>query len=188
MMDRRAFIGTLAGGLLSAPLASAVEAPRIGVLSLLAAPIPDRFLTPFRERLAELSYVDGHNLAIEYRFAEQRLTRVSGLATELISLGVKVFIAIGPAVLKAVKSTTASVPIVAIDFESDPVAAGFVASIARPGGNVTGTFLDQAELRGKWLELLKETTPKLARVAVAWDSSVPPYQLNAIKASAQSLA
>ena len=187
-MDRRAFLGTLASGLVAAPLPSAVEPVRIGILSPLAAPIQSSVLTAFRERLAELSYVDGQNLAIEYRFAEERLARVPNLAAELIiGLGVKVIISIGPAVLKAVKSATATVPIVAIDFESDPVAAGFVASIARPGGNVTGTFLDQAELSGKWLELLKETTPKLARVAVAWDSSTPPYQLNAIKASAQSV-
>jgi len=186
-VDRRAFLGTLASGLVAAPLASAVEPVRIGILSPLAAPIQSSVLTAFRERLAELSYVDGQNLAIEYRFAEERLARVPNLAAELIGMGVKVIISIGPAVLKAVKSATATVPIVAIDFESDPVAAGFVASIARPGGNVTGTFLDQAELSGKWLELLKETTPKLARVAVAWDSSTPPYQLNAIKASAQSV-
>ena len=102
-MDRRSFIGTVAGGLLAAPIASAVEPVRIGVLSQSAGPIPSHVLTAFRDRLAELSYVDGHNLAIEYRFAEERLTRVPDLAGELIGLGVKVIIAIGPAVLKAVR-------------------------------------------------------------------------------------
>jgi putative ABC transport system substrate-binding protein len=188
-MNRRSFLGTLAGGLLAAPLAGAVEPVRIGVLSS-DAEILSHLLKAFRDRLGELSYVDGQNLAIEYRFAEERLARLPDLAVELIGLGVGVIIAVGPAVLKAAKSTTATVPIVAIDFESDPVGAGFVASLARPGRNVTGTFLDQAELSGKWLQLLKETIPKLSRVAVFWDSSTPPppYQLHAIKGVAESIA
>jgi putative tryptophan/tyrosine transport system substrate-binding protein len=77
---------------------------------------------------------------------------------------------------------------VAIDFESDPVAEGFVASLARPGRNITGTFLDQADLSGKWRELLKEISPKLTRVALFWDSSAPSYQLDAIRASGRSMA
>ena len=188
-MDRRAFIGVLTGGLLTAPLARAVEPVRIGILSSGAA-IPSHVIKAFRDRLGELSYIDGQNLVIEYRFAEERFARLPDLAAELVGLRVGVIIAIGPAVLKAAKRATATLPIVAIDFESDPVAAGFVASLARPGGNVTGTFLDQAELSGKWLQLLKETIPKLSRVAVFWDSTTPPpsYQLNAIKAGAEAIA
>jgi putative ABC transport system substrate-binding protein len=166
----------MAGRLLAAPLASAVEPVHIGVLTT-GAPITSPLLTAFRERLGELSYVDGQNLAIEYRVAEEQLARLPDLVAELIGLRVGVIIAVGPAVLKAAKSATTTVPIVAIDFENDPVAAGFVASLARPGRNVTGIFLDQAELSGKWLQLLKETIPKLARVAVVWDSSTPPSQL-----------
>jgi putative ABC transport system substrate-binding protein len=188
-MDRRAFLGTLTGGLLAAPLARAVEPVRIGILSSGVA-VPSHVIKAFRDRLSKLSYIDGHNLAIEYRFAEERFARLPDLAGELIGLRVGVIIAIGPAVLKAAKRATATLPIVAIDFESDPVAAGFVASLARPGGNVTGTFLDQAELSGKRLQLLKETIPKLSRVAVFWDSTTPPpsYQLNAIKAGAEAIA
>ena len=188
-MDRRAFLGTLTGGLLAAPLARAVEPVRIGILSSGVA-VPSHVIKAFRDRLSELSYIDGQNLAIEYRFAEERFARLPDLAGELIGLRVGVIIAIGPAVLKAAKRATATLPIVAIDFESDPVAAGFVASLARPGGNVTGTFLDQAELSGKWLQLLKETIPKLSRVVVFWDSTTPPpsYQLNAIKAGAEAIA
>jgi len=145
-MDRRAFLGTLTGGLLAAPIARAVEPVRIGILSSGVA-VPSHVITAFRDRLGELSYIDGQTLAIEYRFAEERFARLPDLAGELIGLRVGVIIAIGPAVLKAAKRATATLPIVAIDFESDPVAAGFVASLARPGGNVTGTFLDQAELR-----------------------------------------
>ena len=185
-MDRRAFLGTMTGGLLAAPLARAVEPVRIGILSSGVA-VPSHVIKAFRDRLSELSYIDGQNLAIEYRFAEERFARLPDLAGELIGLRVGVIIAIGPAVLKAAKRATATLPIVAIDFESDPVAAGFVASLARPGGNVTGAFLDQAE---KWLQLLKETIPKLSRVAVFWDSTTPPpsYQLNAIKAGAEAIA
>jgi len=188
-MDRRAFLGTLTGGLLAAPLARAVEPVRIGILSSGVA-VPSHVIKAFRDRLSELSYIDGQNLAIEYRFAEERFARLPDLAAELVGLRVGVIIAIGPAVLKAAKRATATLPIVAIDFESDPVAAGFVASLARPGGNVTGTFLNQAELSGKWLQLLKETIPKLSRVAVFWDSTTPPlsYQLNAIKAGAEAIA
>jgi putative tryptophan/tyrosine transport system substrate-binding protein len=99
-----------------------------------------------------------------------------------------VVITVGPAALRAAKSATVPVPIVAIDMESDPAAAGFVIRLARPGGNITGVFLDQAELSGKWPELLKEINPRLSRVAVFWDSSTPPYQLDAIKAGGKSMA
>jgi putative ABC transport system substrate-binding protein len=83
---------------------------------------------------------------------------------------------------------TATVPIVAIDLETDPVAAGYVTSLARPGGNVTGVFLDQAELSGKWLDLIREAVPGLSRVAVLRDAATPLHQLHAIQAAAKKLA
>src|SRR5262249_44118663 len=110
------------------------------------------------------------------------------LAAELIGLRDDVIIALGPAALEAAKARTATVPIVASDLESDPVAAGFVASLARPGGNMTGTFLDQTEISGKWLELLKTAIPKLSRVAVLCDSTTPSHQLKALKMGAPALA
>ena len=94
----------------------------------------------------------------------------------------------GPSAIKAAKNVRGAVPIVAVDFESDPVAAGFATSFARPGRNITGVFLDQAALSGKWLELLKEAVPRLGRVAVLWDAATPPDQLNAIKVAANVLA
>jgi ABC-type uncharacterized transport system substrate-binding protein len=190
-MDRRTFLaGTSAVLLAAARVAEAIEdkPARIGVLSSSPPPIQVHVLKVFRESLAELAYIEGQNLAIEFRFADERLDRLPNLAIELIALGVDVIIAIGPAVLKATKSATATVPIVAIDFESDPIDAGFITSLARPGRNITGTFLDQAELTGKWLQLLKEMNPKLSRAAVLWDSSTPSYQLNAIKAVAKPMA
>jgi len=169
-MDRRVFLSALSGTLLAAPLAAEAQQAgkvyRIAILTTASSvSSPSANYEAFVQGLRESGYVEGRYLAIEYRFAEEQLTRLPDLAAELIGLRVGVIIAVGPAVLKAAKSATATVPIVAIDFESDPVAAGFVASIARPGGNVTGTFLDQAELTGKWLELLNETIRKLARVA-----------------------
>jgi len=161
-MDRRTFLaGTSALLLTAARVAEAIEdkPARIGVLSSSPPPIQVHILKVFRESLAELAYIEGQNLAIEFRFAEERLDRLPNLAVELIALGVDVIIAIGPAVLKAAKSATATVPIVTIDFESDPIDAGFITSLARPGRNITGTFLDQAELTGKWLQLLKEMNP-----------------------------
>jgi putative ABC transport system substrate-binding protein len=141
----------------------------------------------FRVKLAEFGYVEGQNLVLDERYAHGRRERVADLFAELMGLRVRVFVVVGPYVLKIASSAGTSIPIVAIDFESDPVAAGFVASLARPGGNVTGAFLDQAELSGKWLQLLKEINPRLSRVSVIWDSSTPSYQLDALKAGARSI-
>src|SRR5215471_13548154 len=160
---------------------------RIGFLDQFSGPLPN-LLSAFRESMGELGYVEDRNLAIDYRFAEGKTDRLPELAAELIGLRVDVIIALGPAALEAAKARTATVPIVASDLESDPVAAGFVASLARPGGNITGTFLDQAAISGKWLELLKTAISKLSRVAVLWDSTTPSHQLNAIKMGAQALA
>jgi ABC-type uncharacterized transport system substrate-binding protein len=153
-----------------------------------SAPIGPPLLRALQKRLSELGYVQGHNLTIEYRYALGRTESLPSLAAELVRLHLDVIISVGPAALKAAKAATATVPIVAIDFESDPVAAGLVASFARPGGNITGTFLDQAELSGKWLELMKEIVPNLSRVAALWDATTPSDQLNALKTGARTLA
>ena len=174
-MDRRAFISVVGGSILAASLAAEAQhdrIARIGFLDQFSGPLPN-LLSAFRESMSELGYVEGRNLAIVYRLADGRTDRLPELAAELIGLRVDVVIALGPAALEAAKARTATVPIVASDLESDPVAAGFVAALARPGGNMTGTFLDQAEISGKWLELLKTAIPKLSRVAVLWDSTTP---------------
>ena len=170
------------------------SASRVGVLYPGAAD----YLTPggpmahvpraLREGLAKLGYVDGRNVAIDLRAAEGQIDRLRDLAAELIERRTDVLIATGPAALKAARSVTAILPIVAIDLETDPVAAGYVTSLAHPGGNVTGVFLDQAELSGKWLELLREAVPGLSRVAVLRDAATPLHQLNAIEAAAKKLA
>src|SRR5437879_1347436 len=135
---------------------------RIGVLG--PTPISPSTDEGFRKGLGELGYTDGRNLAIEYRDAEG--TRLSDVARDLVQLKVDVIYARGPAAVRAAKGATRTIPVVAIDLESDPVAEGFVRGLAQPGGNITGVFLDLPELGGKQLQLLKEIIPQLSRVSV----------------------
>jgi ABC-type uncharacterized transport system substrate-binding protein len=142
----------------------------------------------FRESLSGLGYVEGQNLAIAYRGAAGRPEDLPRLAAELIGLKPDVMVVTGPASIRAVRGSLTSVPVVAIDLESDPVASGFVASLAHPGGNLTGVFLDHAALSGKWLQLLKEMVPKLGRAAVLWDPANASPQLEAINIAARALS
>lgn len=145
-------------------------------------------LQVLRAALAEFGYIENQTLKIEYRYAEEKEEKLPALAAELVKYPVDVIIAPGPSAIMAAKTATSVVPIIGLDYETDPVAAGFAASFAKPSGNITGVFLDQASLSGKWLQLLHETIPKLVRVAVLWDTSTPSYQLNAIKGAAKRLA
>ena len=165
-MDRRTFIGTLAGGLLAAPLAAEAQPPQAKVARIgLLGDVP-RFLDePFRQGLRELGYIEGQNIVIEHRAPEWKYERLPGLAVELVRLQVDVIVAASPAATKAAKQATSSIPIV-FTVSGDPVADGFVASLARPGGNVTGLATVGPELVGKQLEMLKAIVPKVSRVAV----------------------
>jgi len=147
----------------------------------------EHIVKAWRETLGELGYAEGRNLAIESRFAEGDVERLPALADELIRQRIDVIVAIGPAPLKAARAATSTLPIVAIDLETDPVAAGFLSSLARPGGNITGLFLDQPELAGKWLELLRDAVPNVSRAGAVWDSTTPRHQLEAIENAARSL-
>jgi putative ABC transport system substrate-binding protein len=137
--------------------------PRIGILN----PTSSSFFLPrveaFRQRLRELGYVEGKNILIEYRYAEGKFERLTDLAAELVQLKVDVIVTAGPGVLAAKKAST-TIPIV-FGAASDPVGAGIVSSLARPGGNITGLSNIAQDLDGKRLELLKEAFPKVARVA-----------------------
>ena len=173
-MDRRAFVSTLALGLLAAPLAAEAQPGkiwRIGYLASAAAENPPR--VAFRQRLRELGYVEGQNVTFEIRSAEGRLDRFPALAAELVRLNVDIIVASGgdPAIGAAQKATT-SIPIVMVA-ATDPIAAGFVASLARPGGNITGLTTQSQDIAGKALQLLKEAVPNLPRVAVLWDPASP---------------
>jgi putative ABC transport system substrate-binding protein len=175
-----------------APLVEAAQQPakaaRIGVLR----PAPDnsvfrRDFEGFRQVLRESGYAEGANLALEYRVRPGSPEELQALAEELVRLKVDVIVAIATAGVAAAAKATTGVPIVAVDLETDPLAAGYVATLARPGGNVTGLFLDFPELSGKWLELLKEAVPRLTRVAVLWDPATGPAQAKAAEAAARSL-
>ncbi len=170
MTTRRAFIGTLAGALLTAPLAAeaqpAAKVARIGWLGANLAPNP-HLHEAFRQGLRDLGYVEGRNLVIEYRDAEGKLERLPALAAELVALKVDVIVAGGTLAAVAATQATKTIPIV---FASaiDPVTSGFVTSLARPGGNVTGLSILAPELVGKCLEQLTQAVPGVSRVAVLW--------------------
>ena len=183
---------TLALGLLAVPLAA--EAPprapmsRVGFLHPGAlTPERTRYLDALRQGLRDHGYVEEQNLTLVYRWAAGRDERLPEFAAELVRLPVDVLVAISPAAVHAARQATTTLPIVAHDLETDPVARGLVASLARPGGNLTGMFFDFADFAGKWVELLKEVVPQLAHVAVLWDPRAGPVQLRAVEAAAHAL-
>jgi putative ABC transport system substrate-binding protein len=148
------------------------KVPRIAFLGG-ASPAPISYrIEAFREGLRELGYVEGKNIFIEYRYAEGKLDRLPALAAELVGLKVAVIVTGGPTPTRAAKEATSTIPIV-MALDNDPVGNGFVASLARPGGNITGLATLSPEISGKQLELLKEIVPRLSRVAVVGTSSNP---------------
>jgi len=181
------------GAMLSA-LSFSVEAqqtgkiPRIGYLSSLSASSDSSRNDAFRQGLKELGYVEEKNVAIEYEFAQGKLDRLPDLAGELVRLKVDVIVVGGSTATRAAKNATKLIPIVMINV-TDPVVLGFVVSLARPGGNITGLSNLAPELGGKRLELLKEIVPQLSRVAVLGDPNSPAYgpQLNELKLAARAL-
>jgi ABC-type uncharacterized transport system substrate-binding protein len=151
--------------------------PRIGYLNVPSpAEVPGRYRA-FREGLRELGYEEGKTILVEYRFAGGKLDRLPSLAAELVHLKVDVIVSGGPTPTRAAKEATSTIPIV-MAFDSDPVGNGFVKSLARPGGNITGLSNVAPEISGKRLELLKEIVPKLSRVAVLGMSSNPGNALS----------
>ena len=148
------------------------KVPRIGYLGATSVSATSDRTEPFRQGLRELGYVEGKNIVIEWRYAEGKLDRLPALAAELVRLKVDIIVTSGPIPTRAAKEATVTIPIVMAQ-DSDPVANGFVASLARPGGNITGLSTLRPELSGKQLELLKETVPKLSRVAVFGTSTHP---------------
>jgi putative tryptophan/tyrosine transport system substrate-binding protein len=185
-MRRIGLAVVLTGSLLCAAVIEAQQARvyRIGVLG--PTPIAPSSDEGFRKGLGQFGYTDGHNLVMEYRDGEG--TRLTELAGDLVRLNVDVIYARGPAAVRAAQGATHAIPVVAIDLESDPVAAGFVRGLARPGGNITGVFLDLPELGGKQLQLLREIIPRLSRVAVLGDPVLNAPQFQAIEVAARAMA
>jgi putative tryptophan/tyrosine transport system substrate-binding protein len=151
---------------------------RIGYLSSSDPASDSPRFEAIRLALRDLGYIEGQNIASEYRYAEGKLDRLPDLAAELVLLKVDIIVVGGDIPTRAAKKATKTIPIVIMGTGSDPVAAGLVESIARPGGNVTGITTLTRELGGKRLELLKEAVPKVARVTVLYDPTVPDSVLD----------
>ena len=162
--------------------------PRVGFFRP-APPSPEvaLILEAFKRGLREQGYVDGQNVAVEVRFPTTTADRLAPIAADLVRLKPDAIFAAASSGIDAVRNATTAIPIVALDLETDPLASGIVASLDRPGGNVTGIFLDFPELGGKWLELVKDVAPKVSRVAVLWDPATGRVPLKGAEAAAPSL-
>ncbi len=192
-------ISTLALGLLAVPLPTEAQQAgkvyRIGWLGVGGPGSLRRFkLKPspqhiaFRQRLGELGYVEGQNLVIERRWAEGKLGRLPDLAAELVRLKVDVIVtSSAPPAIRAAQQTTRTVPIVMVGADVDPVEAGFVVSLARPGGNITGLTNFASRLHPKRLELLKEAFPRISRVAILWSPAVRDQRMKEVETIGQAL-
>jgi len=192
-VKRREFI-TLLGGAAAWPLAARGQEPgkvrRIGFLGTSSASLERRLIDAFRQALGELGHVVGQNIAIEFRWAEGDDDRLPRLAAELVSLQPDVIVTTGTPGTLAAKRATDTIPIVFAS-SGNPLNTGLVASLAHPGGNVTGFTISGPELEGKRLQILKDAVPALSRVAVLWNSANPGnadfYQLTRAAAAALGL-
>ena len=192
MNTRRRIVLALGAGALAAPLASfAQQKPakvaRIGFLGTASASAYASRVEVLRAGLRDLGYVEGRNIAIEYRWAEGKYERLPGLAAELVQLKVDVIVAAATPAVQAARQATTTIPIVMVA-TVDPVGAGLVASLSRPGGNITGLSNISVDLSSKWVELLRVALPKLSRVAVLVNPGHPnhPAFLKNIQATAKT--
>ena len=191
-MDRRRFLLTSLTGVLAAPLAARAQQEgkryRIGVLERTSPAINAANLDGFRRGMHELGYVEGKDFVIEYRSADGRDERFSGLATELVRLKVDAILTRGTPAALAAKNATGTIPVVMAGV-GDPVGQGIVASLARPGGNVTGLSAVVTELYAKRVQLLRELVPKAVRVAAIFNMSNPsvPPQWKEVEGVSRSL-
>jgi len=192
MNNRRRLIIVMFASLLGVPLASLGQQPaKVARIGFLEASTPSAIaarVEAFRQGLRDLGYVEGKNVVIEYRYAEGNFDRLPALAAELVRLNVNVIVTGGPTAIPAAKAATTAIPIV-MAFDTDPVGSGFAASLAKPGGNITGLSTLAPELSAKQIELLKEIVPKLARVAVLGTASRPgsAHALREVENAAKAL-
>jgi putative ABC transport system substrate-binding protein len=190
-MNRREFI-TLLGGATVWPLAARAQQPgKVPIIGFLGASTPSatsQRSAAFVQRLRELGWIDGRTVAIEYRWGEGRSERFTEVAAEFVRLKVDVIVTEGPASVVAAKQATSVIPIV-FPAAGDPVGSGLVASLARPGGNVTGLSVQSPDLAGKRLELLREVVPGLRRLAIMAnvDASGAMKEMGEVHAAARTL-
>jgi putative ABC transport system substrate-binding protein len=190
-MQRREFIKLIGGAAAGWPLAARAqqtpEVPRIGFVypgsKAATAPRIEAILSGLRVS----GYATPAQVEIVVRTADGDPAQIAPLVTEVIAKNVNVIIANGPPVLHAARPATRTIPIVAIDLETDPVASGVAATLARPGGNITGVFLDFPDFTAKWMEMLVESNPKLSRAAVLWDPVTGSVQMESVKKAGETL-
>ena len=191
-MDRRRFLLTSLAGAVAVPLVAEAQQAgkiwRIGYLSVVSVETDRSWVIAFRDGLRELGYREGENVIVEQRHAAQQLDKLPGLAADLVRLQVDVVVANGTPAILAAKNAKSGLPIV-ITVNADPVGAGLVISLARPGGNITGNTDGHADLGPKRMELLKAAIPSVSRVAVLWNPATPQAarQLENIQAAAPGL-
>ena len=192
-MNRRDTVLALAA-LGAAPLAThAQQARKIPVIGWLnpgtrgAVTGPSSAFEGLRAGLRASGYIEGETIRIEERWAQGKPDALPGLAQELVLQKVDIIVAVAPPAVRAAAAATRVVPIVAQDLETDPVAGGLATNLGKPGGNLTGLFLNHADLAGKWLQMVKEIVPGARRIAVLRDASTGPYQIAAITAAAKTM-
>src|SRR3954470_8262372 len=193
-MQRRYFMTLLGGAAATLPLAARAQQRggrvyRVGYLAGGSQQTQLRFMKAFEDGLRSLGYRVGQNIVIEYRFADGEVQRIPALAADLVGLSVDVIVSGNSLTTAAAMKATSTIPIV-MTTSANPVSAGFIASLARPGGNVTGFSLDggnEAEMHAKRLGLLKETLPNLARVGILWnpDGTLDPARLESMRVVTQ---
>jgi putative ABC transport system substrate-binding protein len=189
-MKRREFIGLVGGSMAAWPVRTAksqwTRKPRkIGYLHPFLLDPRLLLLSSLRKRWLELGYVDGETILL--RTAGGDLSRLPDLVRELVALDVGVLVVVGLPAARSALSAAPDMPVVAIDLETDPLKAGFVESWSKPGRNLTGLFLDQTSLTGKWVSLLREVIPGLRRLALVWDPNTTPDQLEAARIAADAV-
>ena len=189
-MRRREFISLL-GGTVAWPFTARAqqtsEIPRFGFVYQGSQVAMALRIEAILSGLRVSGYAAPAQVEIMGRAAEGDPARIVPLVGEVIAKNVSVIMASGPLVLNAARSATRTIPVVAIDFETDPIASGVAATLARPGGNITGVFLDFPDFTAKWMEMLVESNPKLSRAAVLWDPDTGPVQLDSVRNAAKTL-
>jgi putative tryptophan/tyrosine transport system substrate-binding protein len=188
-MRRREFIALLGGAAAAWPLVARAQQargnPKVGVLHPGQAAAVNARVGAIRQGLSGSGNDRQPSIELIIRLADGDLSRLPSLASDLLVQGVDAILAAGPPAVQAASSITKIIPVIAIDLESDPVASGLIGSLSRPGGNVTGVFLDLPDFSAKCLQLLMEAAPALAALAVVWDPTTGPLHLKAVEAATQ---
>jgi putative ABC transport system substrate-binding protein len=186
-MRRRELITLLGGAAAAWPLGAQAQQGKVPIVGFLYPGFSDPgspIFDALGQGLRDLGFIEGETVKIEARWAQGKPDTLPQLTRELIQLHAEVLVPAARPSIEAARAATTDLPIVVADLESDPVASGYVASLAHPGGNLTGLFLDAPTLCGKWLQQINDIVPAVKKIGVLWDSTTGTYQLDAIRAAA----